>query len=182
MQYKGFLFITISLNSLIPQIILCNLICCILFHILFCFLFSFRCGIKMNTCTNKGCMQSFKWPTQLARHMKNCNFPPVEVQKDYFKNSDDLFECRKSSKTFKYQSNVSRHKNVCKGQNVSVNKCTQCDKEFKYQSRLNKHSQVHEKNISQVCSNCCISFRRTYHFQKHIEHCGKGNKMCDTDW
>ena len=135
----------------------------------------------MNTCTNKGCRQSFKWPTQLARHMKNCNFPPVEVQKDYFKNSDDLFECRKCSKTFKYQSNVSRHKNDCKGQNVSVNKCTQCDKEFKYQSRLNKHLQVHEKNISQVCSNCCISFRRTDHFQKHIEHCGKGNKTCDID-
>ena len=104
----------------------------------------------MNTCTNKGCRQSFKWPTQLARHMKNCNFPPVEVQKDYFKNSDDLFECRKCSKTFKYQSNVSRHKNDCKGQNVSVNKCTQCDKEFKYQSRLNKHLRF-MKRISVRC-------------------------------
>ena len=122
-------------------------------------------------CKNVGCKEGFRWPMQLSRHSKKCKFPPPK--KKYLK-VDDGFHCSGCKKVFRHQSNIISHLLICKGINPTKNEFprTKCSMTFPYECRLKKHLST---NKDLCCPKCQRKFRRTDHFDKHVDKCDADN-------
>ena len=127
-------------------------------------------------CKNVGCRQSFKWPMQLSRHKIVCKFEKFVKKKNY-ESINGSFVCSKCSKTFKHQSNMTRHASNCSEKIVKEYSCDKCPKTFRYKCRLIQHTKVHQKEELKVCSNCDKRFQRIDHFLKHKEVCSKTDML-----
>lgn len=117
-------------------------------------------GLKLYSCKNFGCRQSFKWASQLSRHKKVCTRPSIEKKK--YDTYNGKFRCLACFKSYGLKHNFNRHIKSCnKGRHVEKSlKCIHCEKEFMFKSKLDRHIQQVHTGISKNCGVCGKHFRR----------------------